>query len=107
MKLATIARPDSTTAAVATAEGWRVLDAPDVGAWLRRDDWREAAEAADLEAKAAELGHTPAELMIIASLIEAEGRGDDMPKISRVIYNRLDGPGDKGGTNGTLVFKRA
>ncbi|MBD3927199.1 endolytic transglycosylase MltG [Nocardioides cavernae] len=66
------------------------------------DRWREAAEAADLEAKAAELGHTPGELMIIASLIEAEGRGDDMPKISRVIYNRLDGPGDKGGTNGTL-----
>ena len=64
--------------------------------------WAEAAEAADLEAKAAELGHTPAELMIIASLIEAEGRGDDMPKIARVIYNRLDGPGDKGGTNGTL-----
>jgi UPF0755 protein len=64
--------------------------------------WQEAADAADLEAKAAELGHTPAELMIIASLIEAEGRGDDMPKISRVIYNRLDGPGDKGGTNGTL-----
>jgi UPF0755 protein len=64
--------------------------------------WSEAAEAADLEAKAAELGHTPAELMIIASLIEAEGRGDDMPKIARVIYNRLDGPGDKGGTNGTL-----
>ena len=64
--------------------------------------WNEAAEAADLEAKAAELGPTPAELMIIASLIEAEGRGDDMPKISRVIYNRLDGPGDKGGTNGTL-----
>lgn len=66
------------------------------------DRWREAAEAADLEAKAAELGHTPAELMIIASLVEAEGRGDDMPKIARVIYNRLDGPGDKGGTNGTL-----
>ena len=66
------------------------------------DRWREAAEAADLEAKAAELGKTPGELMIIASLIEAEGRGDDMPKIARVIYNRLDGPGDKGGTNGTL-----
>ena len=64
--------------------------------------WREAADAAGLEEKAAELGHTPAELMIIASLIEAEGRGDDMPKIARVIYNRLDGPGDKGGTNGTL-----
>jgi UPF0755 protein len=64
--------------------------------------WAEAAEAAGLEEKAAELGKTPGELMIIASLIEAEGRGDDMPKISRVIYNRLDGPGDKGGTNGLL-----
>jgi UPF0755 protein len=66
------------------------------------DRWREAADAAGLEEKAAELGKTPGELMIIASLIEAEGRGEDMPKISRVIYNRLDGPGDKGGTNGTL-----
>ena len=64
--------------------------------------WRQAADAAGLEERAAELGKTPAELMIIASLIEAEGRGDDMPKISRVIYNRLDGPGDQGGTYGTL-----
>lgn len=64
--------------------------------------WQQAADEAGLEEKAAELGHTPAELMIIASLVEAEGRGDDMPKIARVIYNRLDGPGDKGGTNGTL-----
>lgn len=66
------------------------------------DRWRQAADEAGLEERAAELGKTPGELMIIASLIEAEGRGDDMPKISRVIYNRLDGPGDKGGTNGTL-----
>jgi UPF0755 protein len=66
------------------------------------DRWREAADQAGLEERAAELGKTPGELMIIASLIEAEGRGDDMPKIARVIYNRLDGPGDKGGTNGTL-----
>lgn len=66
------------------------------------DRWRQAADEAGLEEKAAALGKTPAELMIIASLIEAEGRGDDMYKISRVIYNRLDGPGDKGGTNGTL-----
>jgi UPF0755 protein len=64
--------------------------------------WQQAADAAGLEEKAAALGKTPAELMIIASLIQAEGRGDDMPKISRVIFNRLDGPGDKGGTNGTL-----
>jgi UPF0755 protein len=66
------------------------------------DRWRQAAEDAGLEEAAAELGKTPAELMIIASLVEAEGRGDDMPKISRVIFNRLDGPGDKAGTNGLL-----
>ena len=64
--------------------------------------WQQAADEAGLEEKAAELGKTPAELMIIASLVEAEGRGDDMPKIARVIYNRLDGPGDQGGTNGLL-----
>ena len=40
-----------------------------------------------------------AEIMTIASLIQAEGRGSDMPKVSRVIYNRLDGPGDQQGTN--------
>ena len=33
--------------------------------------------------------------------MEAEGRGDDMPKIARVIYNRLENPGTAG-TNGLL-----
>ena len=65
------------------------------------DRWKQAAEDADLEAKAAELGYTPAEIMTIASLVEAEGRGDDMPKIARVIYNRLENP-DNGITNGKL-----
>ncbi len=69
--------------------------------------WRQAADEAGLEEKAASLGKTPAELMIIASLVQAEGRGDDMPKIARVIYNRLDGPGDKGGTNGLLQVDAA
>ena len=64
--------------------------------------WRQAADEAGLEQKAAELGKTPGELMIIASLVQSEGRGDDMPKIARVIFNRLDGPGDKGGTYGKL-----
>lgn len=64
--------------------------------------WRQAADDADLESAAEKLGHTPAELMTIASLVQAEGRGKDMPKIARVIYNRLDGPGDQGGTNGKL-----
>ena len=31
----------------------------------------------------------PHELMTVASIVEAEGRGDDIPKIARVIYNRL------------------
>ncbi|MEI5675023.1 MULTISPECIES: endolytic transglycosylase MltG [unclassified Nocardioides] len=66
------------------------------------DRWKQAAEDADLQGAAERLGYTTHELMTIASLIEAEGRGDDMPKISRVIYNRLEGPGDKGGTNGKL-----
>ncbi|HYF72020.1 MAG TPA: endolytic transglycosylase MltG [Nocardioides sp.] len=65
------------------------------------DRWQQAAEDADLEAAAAELGYTPAELMTIASLVEAEGRGDDMPKIARVIYNRIENP-DNGVTNGLL-----
>lgn len=71
-----------------------------LGAMVTR--WRQAADDADLEGRASAMGRSPAELMTIASLIQAEGRGDDMPKISRVIYNRLDGPGSKGGTNGLL-----
>jgi UPF0755 protein len=60
--------------------------------------WAQSAEAADLEGAATRLGYTPAELMTIASLVQAEGRGDDMGKIARVIYNRLEG--DE--TNGLL-----
>ena len=60
--------------------------------------WKQAADDADLEARAAELGYSPAELMTIASLVQSEGRGDDMPKIARVIYNRLEGTE----TNGLL-----
>jgi peptidoglycan lytic transglycosylase G len=62
------------------------------------DRWKQAADDADLEGAAEQLGYTPAELMTVASLVEAEGRGDDMPKIARVIYNRLEG--DE--TNGLL-----
>ncbi|WP_185996503.1 endolytic transglycosylase MltG [Nocardioides campestrisoli] len=76
-----------------------------LAAMVRR--WRQAADEVGLEERAAALGKTPAEIMIIASLVEAEGRGDDMPKVARVIYNRLDGPGDKGGTNGLLQIDAA
>ena len=65
------------------------------------DRWRQAADDADLESAAADLGYTPGELMTVASLVQAEGRGDAMPKIARVIYNRLENP-DNGITNGLL-----
>jgi UPF0755 protein len=60
--------------------------------------WKQAADDADLEGAAADLGYTPAELMTVASLVQSEGRGSDMPKIARVIYNRLEGTE----TNGLL-----
>lgn len=62
------------------------------------DQWERAASDAGLEAAAGRLGYTPAELMVVASLVEAEGRGDDMSRIARVIYNRLEGEE----TNGLL-----
>jgi len=46
-------------------------------------------------------GYTPEQVMTVASLVEAEGRGDDMPKIARAIYNRLE-LASGGGTNGLL-----
>jgi UPF0755 protein len=52
--------------------------------------WQQAADDAGLEEAAAEMGYTPHEMMTIASMIEAEGRGDYRAKIARVIYNRLE-----------------
>jgi UPF0755 protein len=54
--------------------------------------WRQAAQNAGLVAKARQLGYTPGELMIVASLVEAEAnRDEDRGKVARVIYNRLEG----------------
>jgi UPF0755 protein len=53
--------------------------------------WRSAAEDADLEGAAQRLGYTPAELMVVASLVEAESNRDaDRGKVARVIYNRIE-----------------
>ncbi|MEV4014033.1 endolytic transglycosylase MltG [Nonomuraea angiospora] len=53
--------------------------------------FNQTAEQMDLEGGAKTLGHTPHEIMVIASIVQAEaGRQEDMPKIARVIYNRLD-----------------
>lgn len=70
------------------------------------DRWRQAADEAGLEDAAAELGYTPHELMTVASLVEAEGRGEDMPKVARVIYNRIENPSN-GITNGLLQIDAA
>jgi UPF0755 protein len=63
--------------------------------------WEQAASDVDLVAKAEALGYTPHEMMTIAAMLEAEGRGDYTPMIARVIYNRLDNP-ENGITNGLL-----
>ena len=61
--------------------------------------WQQAAEEADLEGAAKKLGYTPGELMIVASLVEAEAnRQEDRGKVARVIYNRLE----TDATNGLL-----
>lgn len=56
----------------------------------------------DLLTQAEQRGYDLEEIVIIASLIEKETDGADHSKIASVIYNRLDGPGDKGGTYGML-----
>ena len=47
-------------------------------------------------------GYSLKQIITIASLIEKETDGTDQKKIASVIYNRLEGPGDKGGTYGML-----
>ena len=56
----------------------------------------------DLLAAAEARGYSLQEIVTIASLIEKETDGTDQGKIASVIYNRLEGPGDKGGTYGYL-----
>ncbi|WP_440104420.1 endolytic transglycosylase MltG [Streptosporangium sp. H16] len=56
------------------------------------DRFNETANKDDLKGKAKALGHTPHEIMTIASIVQAEsGTEEDMGKVARVIYNRLDG----------------
>jgi len=51
----------------------------------------QAATTVSLEAGAAALGLTPLEVVTVASIIEDEtSRAEDMSRVARVIYNRLD-----------------
>jgi UPF0755 protein len=53
--------------------------------------FKKTAEEIDLEARAKRARTTPDKVITMASLVQAEsGRHSDMPKISRVIYNRLN-----------------
>ncbi|WP_406313808.1 endolytic transglycosylase MltG [Streptosporangium sp. NBC_01639] len=54
--------------------------------------FHQTAEKDDLVKEAKALGHTPHEIMTIASIVQAEsGSVEDMGKVARAIYNRLDG----------------
>lgn len=52
--------------------------------------YNETAAALDFKAAARRTGFTAHEVMVIASLVQAEGHPDDYAKVSRVVYNRLD-----------------
>jgi UPF0755 protein len=47
-------------------------------------------EASGIVSGAEDSGFTPYEVLVVASLVEKEGVTADMPKVARVIYNRLD-----------------
>jgi UPF0755 protein len=51
--------------------------------------FNQAAVSVDLVARAEAMNRSPYEILIIASLIEAEVAPDDFPKAARVVYNRL------------------
>ncbi|MFN8127738.1 MAG: endolytic transglycosylase MltG [Candidatus Nanopelagicales bacterium] len=51
--------------------------------------WNESADTLQFTQNAKETGYSPYEVMIIASLVQAEGHPNDYGKVSRVIYNRL------------------
>ena len=92
-------RPTSLPAEVTSLEGFVFPDRYDIllgegpeaalGRMVQQFDT--VAAEIDLEARAAALGRTPYEIVIIASLIEEEyGIPEEMGKIARVIYNRLE-----------------
>lgn len=58
-------------------------------------------------AQAQARGYDLKKIITIASLIEKETDGTDQAKIASVIYNRLNGSGDKGGTYGLLQIDAA
>ena len=58
-----------------------------IAAMLTR--YNEAADSLKFVQRAKKTGYSPYEVMVIASLVQAEGHPDDYGKVSRVVYNRL------------------
>lgn len=52
--------------------------------------FQEASDSVNLDERAADVGLTPYEVVIVASLLQAEVRPEDFAKVARVIYNRID-----------------
>lgn len=73
---------------------------------LRRmvQQFTEVATRLELEQRAAALGLTPGEIVIVASMIQSETRLDEeRPDVAQVIYNRLD-QGIRLGIDATLAY---
>jgi UPF0755 protein len=66
----------------------------------------EIAQEVELVRRAAEVGRTPYEVIIVASMIEREaGIPADGPRVARVIYNRLDA-GEPLGIDATSCYEK-
>lgn len=58
---------------------------------MMAENFTRKANEINLESRAQELGRSPRDVVIVASIIEAEvRRPEDRPKVARVLYNRLD-----------------
>ena len=85
---------------------YQVVESDDEASVLRRlvDQLDKEAEEVELEAKSQELGVTPYEAIVIASMIEGEASAaGDRDKIAAVIYNRLR-DGMKLGIDATVLY---
>jgi UPF0755 protein len=66
----------------------------------------EVAAEVDLAGRAAQLGYSPYEVLIVASMVEREaGIPEDGPRIARVIYNRL-AAGEALGIDATSCYEK-
>jgi UPF0755 protein len=65
------------------------------------DRFNKSADALGLANAEQTVGYSPYETLIVASLVQSEGRPEDFGKVARVIYNRLD-PDTWGETYGLL-----